>query len=281
MDGMVFNVQRFSLQDGKGIRTTVFLKGCSLRCVWCHNPESQKSTPELAVYSRKCTRCGACEKVCSRTFSQECTACGKCLSVCKNDAREILGKIHSPAEIFDMVKRDKEYYITSGGGVTLSGGEPLLQADFCREILMLCHENGINTVIETAGNVPFSAFEKVLPYTDTFLFDLKAIDEKVHIFCTGSSNTRILQNASLLKEKTKNLLFRMPYIPHYNDGELPKIKAFVEDFPLELLPYHTIGIGKYATLGKAYRLSDVTPPSVDEMTDLARKYGVLYQPSGY
>lgn len=278
MKGTVFDVQRFSIHDGPGIRTTVFLKGCTLRCLWCHNPESQKREPELGFFSHKCTMCGACKKVCEKAFERGCVRCGKCAEVCPTGARELFGKERSGEEVFSVIKRDKEYYLTSGGGVTVSGGEPLLQADFCAEILRLCKEAGIHTAVETAGNVPWENFLKVLPFCDLFLYDVKVMDEDKHRELTGSDNKLILANAEKLRALKKDILFRTPVVPGYNDDQMDKIAAFCGKNH-ELLAYHEIGKSKYQALGREYTVV-TRPPSMEEMKSLAERVGAIYSPSG-
>ncbi len=254
------------------------MKGCTLRCIWCHNPESQKPEPELAFYAHKCRSCGACRSFCDKLFTSNCTACGKCVDLCPHGAREIMGKAKEAADVFEIVKRDREYYITSGGGVTLSGGEPLLQADFAAEILKLCKNAGIHTAIETAGNVLWENIEKVLPYCNLFLYDIKAIDEEKHKKLTGASNKLILQNAEKLLSANKNVLFRTPVVPGYNDGELDDIARFCRG-KWEILAYHEIGVGKYAALNREYLLRCV-PPTEKDMLSIAKKTGAIYRPTG-
>ena len=181
MDGRIFDIQRFSIYDGPGIRTNVFLKGCNLRCKWCHNPESQRMANDLLFYREKCVGCGACKAVCDKAFTPACTGCGKCAEVCRHGAREISGRTVSADEVVGKVLRDRRFYKTSGGGVTLTGGEPLLQPDFAAEILEKCKAAGLHTAVETAGNVPWSTFERVLPYLDLVLFDLKSLDEQTFL----------------------------------------------------------------------------------------------------
>ena len=162
----IINIQRFSIHDGPGIRTTVFMKGCNLRCLWCHNPESQSFKPQRMFYKHKCVNCGACKKACDKAFEPECEACGKCVEACHYGAREISGKSIGLEELFREIEKDKDFYEVSGGGVTFSGGEPLLQDEFLLEILKLCKEHHIHTAVETAGNVEWSRIEALLPYLD-------------------------------------------------------------------------------------------------------------------
>lgn len=279
MNGIIFDIQRFSVFDGNGIRTNVFFKGCNLRCKWCHNPESQKKEKQLMYNKNKCTGCGECAKVCGNTFTENCTACGKCAEVCKFGARKIAGAEYTVDEVFNKVARDKAFYETSGGGVTLSGGEPLLQTDFVAELLKKCSENNINTAIETAANVKWECFERVLPYVDTVLCDIKCIDEAKHKALTGVSNKLILSNAGKLKQSGKEVVFRMPVIPGLNDCEVEKVREFTKGFELELLAYHETGKGKYEQLNMVYGVN-ASPPSAEDMTVLAKKIGAIYTPTG-
>lgn len=281
--GNIFDVQRFSIHDGPGIRTTVFFKGCNLKCLWCHNPESQRFQPVLLYYRDKCVSCGECAKICANTFTESCTACGKCVEVCQNKARRISGRKETAENIIKQVLKDKEYYKTSGGGVTLSGGEPLLQSDLCLEILKAVKEKGIHTAVETAANVKWEVFERLLPYTDLFLFDIKGIDEENHLKNTGVSNKLILENAVKLSQKGGNILFRMPYVPEFNDFEAEAVADFAKSLnkPLELMAYHNIAMGKYDALNRLYKTREVTPPSKEFMNALAEKLGAIYSPSGF
>ena len=280
MNGVIFDIQRFSIYDGPGIRTNVFFKGCNLRCLWCHNPESQSMKNQLMFYSNKCVGCGKCAEICKNTFTQNCTACGKCVAVCDREARKITGRTVSVDEIVNEVLKDRAFYETSGGGVTLSGGEPLLQIDFAVEILKRCKQNGINTAIETAANVPWSSFEKILPYVDNVLCDIKCVDEEKHRKFTGVSNRTILENAEKLKKENVNLVFRMPVIPTLNDSEVEAVSKFAGDTPLELLAYHKTGSDKYKALGVEYKIEEIVPPTVEEMQKLAEETGSLYSPTG-
>ncbi len=264
--GKVFNIQRFSLHDGPGIRTTCFLMGCSLRCRWCHNPEGLQGEIRLQYSDKDCIHCGACEKVCPQgvhSFTAEghqvdfakCRLCGKCMEICPARALLKSGKEYTPLELAQQAARDKMAY-REQGGVTFSGGEPLLQAEFVAETAVLCKEMGVPTVtVDTAGNVEWEAFEKVLPVTDSFLFDLKAATEEVHIRGTGVSNKRILENLKRLDQTGKPIFIRVPVIAGLNDSEeeilkmrdiLRKLQNVAE---VRLLPYHTFGREKYLTLG--------------------------------
>ena len=280
MTGKIFDIQRFSIYDGPGIRTNVFFKGCNLRCLWCHNPESQRMDNQLLFYKDKCVGCGACSEICGKTHTDECTACGRCVEACRNGARQISGKNTEADEIVAAVIRDKEFYKTSGGGVTLSGGEPLLQPDFAAEILKKCKEYDIHTAVETAGNVKWDNFQKVLPYVDLVLFDIKCMDEKKHAEYTGVSNRLILKNAEKLKNSGVKILFRTPVIPNYNDGEVKAIADFCKPVDYEILAYHKTGCGKYNALGLDYALADIETPSRDFMQNLADESGAIYRYTG-
>ena len=252
MKATIFEIQRTSFVDGPGIRTTVFFKGCKMKCKWCHNPESQQPQPQLMYYKNKCTGCGKCMEVCPFNL-KKCELCGECVKHCPHEARKICGREYTIDEIFTEVSKDKLFYDTSGGGVTFSGGECMLQIDFLAEILKKCKENGINTAVDTAGNVPWDYFEKILPYTDLFLYDIKAVDSEIHKNFTGVSNNLILNNLTGLFARTANIRIRIPIIPGVNDttAETRNIKKFLSEYKpleIELLPYHSMGEHKYDAL---------------------------------
>ena len=252
---IIFDIQRNSFVDGPGIRTTVFFKGCNLKCAWCHNPESQSAKPQMMFYKDKCTGCGKCKSVCPYHLEQ-CELCGKCTLYCPVDARKVCGKEHTVDEVLKEVLKDKAFYETSGGGVTFSGGECMLQIDFLAEILKKCKENGIHTAVDTAGHIPFESFEKILPYTDLFLYDIKIFDSQKHKQYVGVGNELILENLKKLFERKAKLWIRIPIIPDVNDSieEIQKIKDFLKTIgtpeKIELLPYHAMGENKYRAIGK-------------------------------
>jgi pyruvate formate lyase activating enzyme len=241
----IFNIQRFCTDDGPGIRTTVFFKGCNLRCAWCHNPESQSSETEWMLYPDKCIGCVRCAGI------------GKDATdfICFQDARKLCGREYAPDDVLTEILKDKVFYDNSGGGVTFSGGECMLQIDFLEEILKACRENGIHTAVDTAGNVPFERFERILPYTDLFLYDVKCYDSRLHKQYTGVENGRILENLRLLLAKNASVWVRIPLIPSVNDSEeeMRRIKEFLDSCGkpqrTELLPYHAMGAHKYGALG--------------------------------
>ena len=246
MQGLIFNIQRFSIHDGPGIRTTVFFKGCNLKCAWCHNPESQSPKKEILFYGDKCARCGRCAGIPEDEES----------FVCLNGARELCGKEMTAEAVLTEVLRDKAFYENSGGGVTFSGGECMLQPDFLGEILRSCKEKGVHTAVDTAGHIPWESFEKILPDTDLFLYDIKSMDSGIHKKYTGVGNERILTNLAKLLQANAAVWVRVPVVPSVNDTpeEMEKIKTFFEKtgYPakFELLPYHRLGEHKYEALGK-------------------------------
>lgn len=290
--GTVLNIQHFCTHDGPGIRTTVFLKGCSLRCKWCSNPESIHPKPELAYNLNKCIgkdQCGLCLKECpeSAIFNVDsdakvrinwdlCTNCGKCVPVCPPQALYLFGREMTVEQVLDEVEQDGSFYRESGGGMTLSGGECQLQADFAAALLAGAHQRGINTAIETAFNVPWSHVEKVLPHVDTVLHDIKLTDPERHRKWCGADNTRIRENIKRAYETFPNAKFiaRTPVIPGVNDDEehiratLEFIKPYKNVVDYELLPYMRFGESKYEFLGKVYEMKDFEPPSPETMARL-------------
>ena len=255
MTAMIFDIERNSFVDGPGIRTTVFFKGCDLSCLWCHNPESHDPKPQMMFYKDKCKSCGKCKEVCPYHF-EKCDLCGKCTLYCPVGARKICGKSYTVDEVLNEIIKDKSYYETSGGGVTFSGGECMLQLDFLCEILKKCKENGIHTAVDTAGFVPFASFEKVLPFTDLFLYDIKIFDTEKHKQYVGADNNLILENLKKLLRAGASIYIRIPVIPGVNDSveEMQQIKDFLsangKPEKIELLPYHAMGENKYRALAR-------------------------------
>ncbi len=230
-------------------------------------------------YAHKCVSCGACEAVCKKTHTPECVACGECVKVCRHGAREISGYTASAEEIASKLFRDRSFYETSGGGITLSGGEPLLQPDFAFELLTLCKNAGLHTALETAANVPWTTFERVLPLLDLVLCDVKGVDPDLHKRNTGIDNRLILQNIERLKMSGVEIRFRMPYVPGLNDTEVFSVRELTRGFPLELMAYHDIGASKYEALGRKYMCGDVKPPDKNEMIKLADSLGAVFDPA--
>ncbi len=281
-NGIVFNVQRFCVDDGPGIRTTVFFKGCNLRCAWCHNPESQRAKLQMMIYKNRCTNCGKCKEICPYSLEQ-CELCGQCTIYCPNDARAICGKKYTEDEVFNEIVKDKVFYDNSGGGVTFSGGECMLQIEFLLEILKKCKESGIHTAVDTAGHVPYEFFERIIPYTDLFLYDVKCFDNDKHRQYTGVGNELILENLKKLLAADKPLWIRIPIIPTVNDSEeeMQKIKNFLglcrPPEKIELLPYHAMGEHKYAAIGKESQSFSV--PSEEKMRQLKNIFHKIVVPT--
>ena len=252
---ILFDIERNSYVDGPGIRTTVFFKGCNLHCAWCHNPESQSFSPQMMFYADKCIGCGKCRKVCAHQL-RSCSLCGKCTLYCPKDARKLCGKEYTAQKVLAEIKKDKAFYDASGGGVTFSGGECMLQIDFLEEILKLCKENGIRTAVDTAGHVPYERFERILPHTDLILYDVKLFDSRRHEQFTGVGNELILQNLQRLLASGAKLWIRIPVIAGVNDDpeEMQRIKEYLDRCgkpeKIELLPYHAMGENKYRALGQ-------------------------------
>ena len=228
MKAIIFDIERNSFVDGPGIRTTVFFKGCNLKCAWCHNPESQSFKPQMMFYRDKCTGCGKCKEKCPNNL-EKCDLCGNCTIYCPAEARRVCGKEYTPDEVLAEVIKDKAFYDNSGGGVTFSGGECMLQIDFLLEILKKCKQNGISTAVDTAGHIPFESFEKILPYTDMFLYDFKIFDSQKHKKYIGVGNELILENLAKLLNMGAKVYIRIPVIEGVNDSieEMQQIKAFL------------------------------------------------------
>jgi pyruvate formate lyase activating enzyme len=285
MQALLFNIQHFSIHDGPGIRTTVFFKGCNLSCLWCHNPEAVRREVEIEFYPERCIACGACVEVCpegaqllegsQRVYLRDaCQLCLRCTEECFAEGLIVSGREYDPAGIAAEIERDRTYYVHSQGGVTFSGGEPMLQVDFLSAVLGECRQRGIHTAVDTAGNVAWSLFEQIIPLTDLFLYDIKAFDAEIHTKATGAGNRRILENLKHLSERGCEIWVRIPVIPEVNDAE-EEMRA-IADFlsPLagirwvELLPFHTLGAEKYPSLGREYPMKAVRPPSKEKMKAL-------------
>jgi len=320
--GTVFDIRRYSIYDGPGIRTVVFLKGCPLRCWWCHNPESQSSEPELIVRENRCIRCGACIEACpqdaiawpekrTRTSADErglpvsigegvqpgmdyrnevpvtdwerCERCGTCVGACFADARELIGREMTVADVMAEIERDVAFYDESGGGVTLSGGEPLMQREFTLALLRACKAREIHTALDTCGFAAWSVLEDIRPYVDLFLYDLKLLDDTRHREVTGVPVGPILANLRALSERGHAIRLRVPVIPGINDDDdsLRRITAFAASLPrldgIDLLPYHATAADKYARMNKPYRLAGARPLSDERMAEIVgivHKYGL-------
>ena len=285
--GIVFDIQKFSLHDGPGIRTTVFLKGCGLRCWWCHNPESQQPRPELLLRAELCIGCGACVAECPQaaihqdgdqfvTDREACTRCGSCMPVCAADAREIVGQEMTVEQVLDDVLRDDIFYNESGGGITFSGGEPLLQGDFLHDLLQACKAHDLHTVVDTCGYAKTDVLARVRPYVDLFLYDIKVMDDARHREVTGASNKLILENLRYLAQHNHPVVVRVPIIPNINDDEtnLRQFSELVRSMPniqgVNILAYHKLGREKYDRLARPNPMPETTEPSEDDMLNVKR-----------
>jgi pyruvate formate lyase activating enzyme len=297
--GILFDIRKYSIHDGPGIRTAVFFKGCPLACAWCHNPESQSFRPELLLRPGRCIDCGACLTSCQPdaihaspsgvgvvTDRERCTACGKCTLVCVAEARQLVGQQYSVNQVMAEIEADRVFYERSGGGVTFTGGEPLAQPRFLLELLSACHTRGISTVVDTSGFALWQVLDEIRPLVDLFLYDLKLMDEARHIHWTGISNSDILSNLRQLSETGSRILVRIPLIPGINDDEenLRAMGEFLASLsaspPVELLPYHNIAAAKYAGLGREYGLTILSPDTehIHKCAAIIAGYGIRVIP---
>ena len=274
MTGLTLDIHRFSLNDGPGIRTTVFLKGCYLRCEWCHNPESKSFKPQLSFNSEKCLHCFECVKVCPNNAHKIkdnkhyvnwdlCDLAGKCVEVCSSGALKIIGKNTEVKFIISEVMKDKKYYDKTGGGITVSGGEPMAQFDFTRQLLMEAKKNRLHTVLDTCGYGEQDHYKEIMDCVDLFLFDYKFTDDRLHKEYTGVTNKEILKNLDFLYNNGASIILRCPLIPGVNDNEdhLNGIKNIIRKYPhlksVEIMPYHNMGKDKASRVGLEYKLSHI------------------------
>lgn len=294
--GILFNIQKFSITDGVGIRTLIFMKGCPLRCLWCSNPESQKIQCEIMDVKTNCVGCGKCVGLCPEgaidpdSFSinrEKCTVCGRCAEFCYANAKKLVGKEYSVHEIIKILEKDRVFYSNSGGGVTVGGGEPTMQAEFVTELLKQCKAINIHTAIETCGYGDWDKIGCIFDYTDQIFFDLKQMDTNRHRQMTGVDNSLILENAAKVAGLGKKVIYRVPVIPGYNDDKdnIMATGEFVKnlmlqtegDISLELLPYHNFGADKYKWIDSEYALRDTEKPSeaaINTYKDMLRGMGI-------
>jgi pyruvate formate lyase activating enzyme len=292
--GTVFDIRKYSIHDGPGIRTAVFFKGCPLECHWCHNPEGRAYRPELIFRPLRCILCDDCLGVCPnqavtrqgdaiRIDRRRCKVSGECAAACNAEALQVVGWEMSAQQVMTEVENDRVFYEQSGGGVTFTGGEPLAQPDFLEELLMACPERGIANAVDTSGYAPWAILDRIRPLVDLFLFDLKLMDDARHRQWTGVSNEIILSNLRQLSEAGQNVLVRIPIIPGVNDDEqnLRQSGEFLAALPnvppVELLPYHNFAEVKYAGLGMEYSIPEIHAPTAERMMEIAsvlREYGL-------
>lgn len=292
--GIVFNIQRYSIDDGPGVRTTVFMKGCPLTCLWCSNPESQCGLPEVTYRYTSCKKCGTCVAVCpvhAVTLDDDgvhidrsiCTMCEECVRNCLPEALKVSGKKMTLDEVWKVVKKDADYYEASGGGVTASGGEILAQADFVAALFKRCKEAGYHTNADTSGFGDPAALEKILEYSDLVYYDLKHMDPLKHKDYTGQTNELILKNLELTLKKGIPVVIRVPLIPGYNDSAenlkalAQKVAEITKDSVVNILPYHKYGANKYRMIDMVYQLDNVPELTQEELTkakEIIESYGL-------
>ncbi len=291
MTGTIFAIKHFAVHDGDGIRTTVFFKGCPLACKWCHNPEGKGYSPQIAYYSHKCISCGECVSACRKgahavngqghVFDRsKCITCGECSDACLGEALEFFGRKVTPKELLPELLEDKDFYASSGGGVTFSGGECLSQADFCRELAILLKKENINIAVDTCGFVPRAAIDKMLGIADIFLYDIKADDAQTHIKCTGQSNELIWENLRYITQSTKCEI-RIPFVPEYNSDQIEGIAKKLSECEnitcVRVLPYHNFSGSKYDALGMENTMPDTHIPTKEELSqavETLRRFGL-------
>lgn len=285
--GLVFNIMRFSVHDGPGIRTTVFMKGCPLNCPWCHNPESQSYQPEAMFVSERCISCQTCCYVCQsgalhwddgpQRNAARCTFCGACAEACPADARKLMGTPICVGSLVEKIRRDVAFFDESGGGVTFSGGEPLAQPRFLEAALGACKTEGIHTVLDTCGYAPSAILRRVMPLVDLFLYDLKLIDDTRHQRVVGVSNSSILENLAILASEHASVVVRIPVIPGINDDDENLEQSFqllgkLGVRQVDLLPFHATGIEKYHRLSITCRMGALKPPAPERMQEIAARF---------
>ncbi len=291
MKGKVFNIQRFSTKDGPGIRTTVFLNGCNLRCAWCQNPESWSLKPNIQLFKEKCVNCRLCESLCTcgahifdsngnhKIDMDKCVLCMECVTYCPTDALECKSKTYTADELLKIVASDIDYYKNSGGGVTMSGGEAMLQIDFLEEFLLKAKAQGIHTAIDTAGAVAREYFERINPFVDLYLYDLKGYSDETHKKYVGSSNELVISNLKWLSDNGAKIMCRLPIIKGVNDGllaaeEYAKLLSTLKGVKsVKLIPYHNYGINKAYSIGKEM-VEFEEPDNIEEIANVYRKYGI-------
>ncbi|MGC9530203.1 MAG: glycyl-radical enzyme activating protein [Candidatus Bipolaricaulaceae bacterium] len=287
--GVLFDVKRYAIHDGPGIRTTAFLKGCPLDCPWCHNPEGKQPNPELSFLAHRCLACGLCASACPRgaitispgelpnTDRGRCTACGACVEICPAGARAVVGTTYSVRELVAQLERDRIFYEQSGGGVTFSGGEPLAQPDFLLACLAACRRRGLHTALDTCGYSSRPALLAAARLADLVLYDIKHMDPERHLAATGVPLKPILTNLVTLAEEEIPVWIRIPLIPGFNDdretveGYVAFLSRLGQNCPVDLLPYHRIGRDKYRRLGLPYTMDGVAPPARERADELAQR----------
>jgi len=289
-EGLIFNIQRYAIHDGAGIRTVVFFKGCPLNCLWCSNPEGIKPYRQVVYSPERCIECGVCLVTCRQGavdrnaagkiahWPSKCKSCGECIQKCYSGALEIYGFKISVTQLLEEILKDRVFYNVSDGGVTLSGGEPLLQPRFARFFLEACSGAGIDSCIETSAYIPQQEFLNIALLANRIYIDIKHMDSNLHRLYTGVSNDLILSNIAAVVQRHNSVIIRIPIIPNYNDYKknicqtISFISSLGKAVPVELLPYHRLGEHKYQKLGLFYSAHDVKPPSVSKLTEIKRMF---------
>lgn len=289
-DSLIFDIKRYAINDGPGIRIVIFFKGCNLHCAWCHNPESISAKPEKMYAPSKCIQCGSCVEACPEnaitltsegifTDSELCRQCGRCTDVCPTKAIEMSGRVMSVSEIINIIEKERPFFDQSGGGVTFSGGEPLIHTKLLVELLDECICRGIHTAIDTAGNVSLETLLKVAERANLFLYDLKTLDTNIHKHWIGSGNEKIIHNLQALAETGAHIIIRIPLIYGINDDDvnIEKTAVFVaslagEKKEVHLLPYHAIAQNKYVKLGKSEQFEKLKEPDKDSLIKAIQKF---------
>lgn len=285
---LIFSIQKFSIHDGPGIRTTIFFKGCPLTCQWCHNPESQSYQKEMFHHAERCISCGRCASSCRQQAihkgadglhydEQQCTHCEVCTESCYHNVWEIVGKEYTVPELMIEIEKDRPFYEQSGGGVTLSGGEVMTQIEFVQELIQSCKEQGISVAVDTCGHAPWENFMRMIENVDFFLYDIKFMDAALHQKYTGVDNTLILENLKRLSNHGATINLRLPLLAGINteDHHIQQVLNFIRDLNIHsvnLLPYHDLATGKYQKMHKQYAAEIFLKPSDEQMTEIQEMF---------
>lgn len=273
---LIFNIQKFSIHDGPGIRTTIFFKGCPLSCKWCHNPESQSYEKEILVHKERCTSCGRCQKNCP-AGNKPCLSCESCVDACYHNAREVIGKAYTVQELVSEIQKDRPFYEQSGGGVTLSGGEVMTHIDFVEELVKACRQQGISVAIDTCGYAPWESFMRIIEDVDIFLYDVKCVDKEDHRKYIGKNNDLILENLKKLSDYGANINLRLPLIRGINtdDKHIEQVLDVISNLTItsiNLLPYHNFAAGKYKKINMEYLSEIFSRPSDERVAEIQSRF---------